>query len=135
MKNINTTYIHYIKNLKCLHKNVTETSNNRRKTKSLHCPQLDHHDADGLAGHKDWRTTQTIIRRYKRPFILTFLHFYILYMGPVFMENFNDFTIFIFLLSLITCIGDHGSKYRYRNTTSIRQVVYVQRIRCSKNSP
>jgi hypothetical protein len=42
--------------------------------------------------------------------ILTFLHF--LYMGPVFMENFNDFTIFIFVLSLITSIGDHGSKYR-----------------------
>jgi hypothetical protein len=30
--------------------------------------------------------------------ILTFLH-----MGPVFTENFNDFTIFIFVLSLITC--------------------------------
>jgi hypothetical protein len=49
-----------------------ETSNNRRKTKSLHCPQLDHHDADGLAGHKDWRTTQTIMRRYKRPLISIF---------------------------------------------------------------
>jgi hypothetical protein len=42
-----------------------ETSNNRRKTKSLHCPQLDHHDADGLAGHKTWRTTKATIRRYK----------------------------------------------------------------------
>jgi hypothetical protein len=100
-------------------------NNNRRKTKSLHCPQLDQHDADGLAGHKDWRTAQTIIRTYKRPFILTFLHFYILYIGPVFTENFNDFKIFIFVLSLITCIGDHGSKYRYRHITSIRQVVYV----------
>jgi hypothetical protein len=39
-----------------------ETSNNRRKTKSLRCPQLDHHDADGLAGHKTWRTTQTTMR-------------------------------------------------------------------------
>jgi hypothetical protein len=39
-----------------------ETSNNRRKTKSLHCPQLDHHDADGLAGHKTWRTAQTTTR-------------------------------------------------------------------------
>jgi hypothetical protein len=29
------------------------------KTKSLHYPQLDHHDADGLAGHKTWRTTLT----------------------------------------------------------------------------
>jgi hypothetical protein len=35
------------------------------KTKSLHCPQLDHHDADGLAGHQAWRTTQTTLRRYK----------------------------------------------------------------------
>jgi hypothetical protein len=35
------------------------------KDKSLHCPQLDHHDADGLAGHKTWRTTQTTMRRYK----------------------------------------------------------------------
>jgi hypothetical protein len=42
-----------------------ETSNNRCKTKSLHCPQLDHHDTDGLAGHKTWRTTQTTMRRYK----------------------------------------------------------------------
>jgi hypothetical protein len=37
-------------------------NNNRRKTKSLHYPQLDHHDADGLAGHKAWRTAQTITR-------------------------------------------------------------------------
>jgi hypothetical protein len=42
-----------------------ETSNNRRKTKSLYCPQLDHHNADGLAGLKTWRTTQTTMRRYK----------------------------------------------------------------------
>jgi hypothetical protein len=32
---------------------------------SLHYPQLDHHDADGLAGQKTWRTTQTTMRRYK----------------------------------------------------------------------
>jgi hypothetical protein len=43
-------------------KNEEETSNNRRKTKSLHCPQLDHHDADGLAGHNTWRTVQTTTR-------------------------------------------------------------------------
>jgi hypothetical protein len=49
-------------NIKCLHKNVTETSNNRPKTKSLHCPQLDHYDADGLAGHKTWWTAQTTTR-------------------------------------------------------------------------
>jgi hypothetical protein len=42
-----------------------ETSNNRRKTKSLQCPRLEHYDADGLAGHKTWRTTQTTMRRYK----------------------------------------------------------------------
>jgi hypothetical protein len=41
-----------------------ETSNNRRKTKIFHCPQLDHHDADGLPGHKTWRTTQTTTRTY-----------------------------------------------------------------------
>jgi hypothetical protein len=33
-------------------------------------------------------------------------------MGPVFTENFNDFAMFMFVLSLITCIGDYGSKYR-----------------------
>jgi hypothetical protein len=64
-----------------------------------------------------------------------YYYFNILYMGPVFTENFNDFTIFIFVLSLITCIEDHWSKYRYRHITSLRQVVYVQRIRCIKNSP
>jgi hypothetical protein len=31
----------------------------------LHCPQLDHHDADGLAGHKTLRTTQNTMKRYK----------------------------------------------------------------------
>jgi hypothetical protein len=25
--------------------------------KNLHCPQLDHHDADGLAGQKTWKTS------------------------------------------------------------------------------
>jgi hypothetical protein len=35
------------------------------KKYSLHCPQLDHHDADGLAGQKTWRTTQTTMGRYK----------------------------------------------------------------------
>jgi hypothetical protein len=54
------------------HTSHEETNNNRRKTKSLHCPQLDHHDADGLAGYKDWRTAQTIMRRYKRPLISIF---------------------------------------------------------------
>jgi hypothetical protein len=31
------------------------------RQKSLHCPQLDA-DADGLAGHKTWRTAQTTRR-------------------------------------------------------------------------
>jgi hypothetical protein len=46
----------------CLRKT---SNNNRRKNKSHHCPQLDHHDADGLAGQKSWRTTQNTMRRYK----------------------------------------------------------------------
>jgi hypothetical protein len=62
-----------------------ETSNNRRKTKSLHWPQLDHHDADGLAGHKTWRTAQTITR--------TFNILKCLYMRPLFYGEFADFTI------------------------------------------
>jgi hypothetical protein len=33
----------------CLHKTG---NNNRRTTTILHCPHLDHHDADGLAGQK-----------------------------------------------------------------------------------
>jgi hypothetical protein len=78
------TQLENIRHLHLQHRQHTsheeETSNNRPKTKSLHCPQLDHHDADGLAGHKAWRTTQTIMRRYKRLLIsifniLTFLHF------------------------------------------------------------
>jgi hypothetical protein len=61
-------------------------------------------------------------------------------MGPVCTENFNDFTIFIFVLSLITCVGDHGSSADVRHTyityiTSLRQFVYVQQIRCIKDSP
>jgi hypothetical protein len=28
-------------------------------------PTAHHHDADGLAGQKTWRTTQTTMRRYK----------------------------------------------------------------------
>jgi hypothetical protein len=56
-------YVYHLRHLHLQHRQHTsheeETSNNRRKTKSLHCPQLDHHDADGLAGHKTWRTAQT----------------------------------------------------------------------------
>jgi hypothetical protein len=35
------------------------------QTSNVHCPQLDHHDADGLAGQKTWRITQTTMRRCK----------------------------------------------------------------------
>jgi hypothetical protein len=69
-----------------------ETSNNRRKTKSHHCPQLDHHDADGLAGHKTWRTTQTTMRRYKftiRESAHSSWYFNILYMGPLLYTTSN----------------------------------------------
>jgi hypothetical protein len=72
-----------------------ETRNNRSKTKSLHCPQLDHHDADGLAGHKAWRTTHTTMRRYKCA-IRESVHssryfniFNILYMGPLLYTTSN----------------------------------------------
>jgi hypothetical protein len=47
-------------------------NNNRRRKKGPPLPKLDQHDADRLAGPKDWRTAQTIIRGYKRPFTLIF---------------------------------------------------------------
>jgi hypothetical protein len=66
---------------------------------------------------KDWRTAHTIIRGYTCLLTLNFkiFTFYILYMRPV-TVNINVFTTFI--LCLITCIGDHGSKYLYRHTSS-----------------
>jgi hypothetical protein len=52
-----------VKERKALNNCLRKTSNNN---KSLHCPQLDHHDADGLTGQKKtWRTTQTTLKRYK----------------------------------------------------------------------
>jgi hypothetical protein len=45
--------------------------------------------------------------------IFTFLYF--IYKTS-FTVNINVFTTFI--LSLITCIGDHGLKYQYRHTSS-----------------
>jgi hypothetical protein len=59
------------------------------------------------------------------PTHLDILTVYILYMGPVFTENFNDFTIFIFVLSSITYTGDHGSKHR-RKTYNISTSSYVR---------
>jgi hypothetical protein len=86
-----------------------ETSNNRRKTKRLHCPQLDHHDADGLAGNKTWRTAQTTTRIFN---ILTFLYMRQLF----FTENllilqFHIYYFYIYI-QLITCIRNTKSKYR-----------------------
>jgi hypothetical protein len=90
---------------------------NKRISKSLHCPQLDHHDADGLAGHKTWWTTQKTMRRYKCAIqesvhsswyfnIFKFLTFYIWdrFCTPLVTWNFADFTILIFIFNLITCI-------------------------------
>jgi hypothetical protein len=60
-------------------------SNNRCKTKSLHCPQLNHHDADGLAGHKTWRTAH---RPWGDTNAYSSRYFNILYMGPLFYREF-----------------------------------------------
>jgi hypothetical protein len=64
------------------------------------------------------KTAHTIIREYKRLLTLNFniFHFYIFIYETSFTMNINVITTFI--LSLITCIGDHGSKYRYRHTSS-----------------
>jgi hypothetical protein len=65
-----TTYC--ISNIENILATKKRQNNNRRKIKSLHCLQLDQHDADLLAGHKAWRTVQTIMRRYKRSLISIF---------------------------------------------------------------
>jgi hypothetical protein len=132
----------YTRHLHLQHRQHTsheeETSNNRRKTKSLYCPQLDHHDADGLAGHKTWRTTQTNTR-YKCAIpesAHSSRYFNILYMGQLFfMENFAYFTIVIFIFNLITCIRTTSRSTDVQYITSRCQIAYVQRIRCIKNSP
>jgi hypothetical protein len=59
--------------------------------------------------------------------ILTFLHF--------FTENFDGFTISIFILNLITCIRTTSRNTDVQHITSLHQIAYVQRIRCIKNSP
>jgi hypothetical protein len=117
-----------------------ETSNNRRKTKSLHCPQLDHHDTDGLAGHKTWRTTQITMRRYKcalRKSAHSSWYFNMLYIVPLFYGEFCWFYIFflIFIFNLITCIRNTSRSTDVQHITSLYQIVYVQRIRHIKNSP
>jgi hypothetical protein len=114
-----------------------ETSNNNRcKTKRLHCPQLDHHDADGLAGHKTWSTTQTT------PSGDTNAHssryFNILYMGPLLYTTSNvEFCWFylFFIFNLITCIRTISWSTDVQHIIFLYQIAYVQRIRCIKNSP
>jgi hypothetical protein len=116
-----------------------ETSNNRRKTKSPHCPQLDYHNADWLAGHKSWRTTQTTIRRYKcaiRESVHSSWYFNILYMEPLLYTTSNVefcwFCNFYFYIQFDNMYWDSKLKYRWRQITSLYQIAYVQRIRCIK---
>jgi hypothetical protein len=52
-----------------------------------------------------------------------------------FMENFDDFTIFIFIFNLITCIRTTSQSTDVQHITSLHQIVYVQWIRCIKDSP
>jgi hypothetical protein len=99
IQRIRCTYAIWYRDVICCHRYLhlqhrqhtnheEETSNTRHRTKNLHCPQLDHNDADGLAGQRTWRTTQTTMRRYNCAIresvhsswyfnILTFLTFYI----------------------------------------------------------
>jgi hypothetical protein len=42
---------------------------------------------------------------------------------------------FIFIFNLITCIRTISQSTDVQHITSLRQIVYVQRIRCIKNSP
>jgi hypothetical protein len=59
-------------------------------------------------------------------------------MGLDFTENFNDFTIFIFYIRT-KCdnmyLGTTDRSTDVKHITSLRQVVYVQRIRCGEGSP
>jgi hypothetical protein len=63
---------------------------------------------------------------------LDILTFYI--WDRFFAENFDHFTVFIFIFNLITCIRT-TSRSTDVHITSLHQIAYVQRIRCSKNSP
>jgi hypothetical protein len=83
---------------------LKSVTSNRRKTKSLHCPQLDHHDTDGLAGHKTWRTAQTTMRIFN----------IFIYETAFFMENLLFLQFYIYI-QLITCI--RNTKLKYRCTT------------------
>jgi hypothetical protein len=61
---------------------------------------------------------------------LDILTFYI--RDRFFMENVADFTIFIFILDLITCIRTTSRSTDVQHITSLHQIAYVQRIRCIK---
>jgi hypothetical protein len=60
---------------------------------------------------------------------LDILTFYI--WDRFFTENFDDFTIFIFIFNLITCIRTSRNT-DVQHITSLHQIEYVQRIRCTK---
>jgi hypothetical protein len=64
---------------------------------------------------------------------LDILTFYI--WDRFFTENLADFTIFIFILNLITCIRTTSQSTDVQHITSLHQIAYLQRIRCIKNSP
>jgi hypothetical protein len=64
---------------------------------------------------------------------LDILTFYI--WNRFFTDNFADFTIFIFIFNLITCIRTTSRSTDVQQITSPYQIAYVQRIRCIKNSP
>jgi hypothetical protein len=64
---------------------------------------------------------------------LDILTFYI--WDRFFTDNFDDFTIFIFIFNLITCIRTTSRSTDVQHITSLHQTAYVQRISCIKNSP
>jgi uncharacterized membrane protein len=64
---------------------------------------------------------------------LDILTFYI--WDRFFTENFDDFTIFIFIFNLITCIRTTSRSTDVQHMTSLHQITYVQRIHCIKNRP
>jgi hypothetical protein len=64
---------------------------------------------------------------------LDILTFYI--WDRFFTENFADFTIFIFIFKLITCMRTISQSTDVQHITYLYQIAYVQRIRCIKNSP
>jgi hypothetical protein len=65
---------------------------------------------------------------------LDILTFYIWdrFCTPLVTWNFSDFTIFIFIFNLITCIRTTSQTTDVQHITSLHQIAYVQRIRCIK---